>query len=59
MLKATLRLKLHTDPAADAALRETLRQSTACFNTVCRYGWFHHKRNGIRVHHATYRSWQG
>ncbi len=54
-MKATLRLKLHTDPTTDATLHETLRQSTACFNTVCRYGWFHHERNGNRLHHATYR----
>ena len=55
-MKATLRLKLHTDLATEAVLHETLRQSTACVNTVCRYGWFHHERNGIRLHHATYRS---
>ncbi|MCW3053539.1 MAG: ISSoc1, transposase [Chthonomonadales bacterium] len=55
-MKATLRLKLHTDPATDAALHETLRQSTACFNAVCRYGWNHHERNGIRLHQATYRT---
>jgi IS605 OrfB family transposase len=55
-MKATLRLKLHTDPTADAALHETLRQSTACFNAVCRYGWNHNQRNGIRLHQATYRS---
>ncbi|MCW3099205.1 MAG: ISSoc1, transposase [Chthonomonadaceae bacterium] len=55
-LKATLRLKLHTCPAVDAALHETLRQSTACFNAVCRHGWDHHERNGTRLHQSTYRS---
>ena len=55
-MKATLCLKLHTDPTIDAALHETLRQSTACFNAVCRYGWQHNQRNGTRLHQATYRS---
>jgi putative transposase len=55
-MKATLRLKLHTDPATDTALHETLRQSTACFNAVCRYGWNHHERNGTRLHQSTYNS---
>ena len=55
-MKATLRLKLHTDPATTAALHTTLRLSTACFNAVCRYGWHHHERNGIRLHHGTYRT---
>ena len=55
-MKATLRLKLHTDPATEAVLHETLRQSTECVNVVCRYGWNHNERNGIRLHHATYRS---
>ena len=53
-MKATLRLKLHTAPDQHAALRETLRQSTACFNAVCRHGWEHGERNGVRLHHATY-----
>jgi hypothetical protein len=55
-MKATLRLKLHTDPATDAALHETLRQSTACFNAICRYGWNHNERNGTRLHQSTYNS---
>jgi len=53
-MKATLRLKLHTDPAPKAALRETLRQSTECFNAVCQYGWKHHERNSTRLHQSTY-----
>ena len=55
-MKATLRLKLHTDPATEAALHTTMRLSTACFNAVCRYGWNHHEHNGINLHHATYRN---
>jgi putative transposase len=53
-LKATLRLKLHTDEAATALLQEALRQSTDCFNAVCRYGWNHNERNGLELHRATY-----
>ncbi len=54
-VKATLKLKLQTDSAADATLHETLRLSTECFNAVCRYGWNHNERNTYRLHHATYR----
>ncbi len=53
-LKATLRLKLHLDPATEEALRETLEQSTSCFNAVCRHGWDNDQRNGTRLHQATY-----
>ena len=54
-MKATLRLKLHTDPTIAATLHETMRQSTACFNAVCQHGWEHEERNGVRLHKATYR----
>lgn len=53
-MNLTLRLKLHTDEAVKAVLLDTLRQSTACFNAVCRYGWQNRERNGTRLHHATY-----
>ena len=55
-MKATLRLKLHTDQTTDAVFLETLRQSTECFNAVCRYGWDHDERNGVELHRATYES---
>ncbi|MDX1935407.1 MAG: transposase [Capsulimonadales bacterium] len=54
--RLTLRLKLHTDDATKAALLDTLRQSTACVNAVCRYGWDNRERNGTRLHHATYKT---
>ena len=54
-MKATLRLKLHTDPVTEAALHDTMRLSTECFNAVCRYGYNHNERNGIELHHATYK----
>src|SRR5690349_11012675 len=55
-MRATLRLKLHTSPATNAVLRETLQQSTACFNAVCQYGWEADERNSVRLHNATYRA---
>ena len=53
-MKATLRLKLHADPAVETALHETMRLSTECFNAVCRYGYNHNQRNGTLLHRATY-----
>src|SRR5579871_3099963 len=53
-MKATLRLKLHTDASTQSILHETMRQYTACFNAVCRYGWESGERNGTRLHQATY-----
>lgn len=53
-MKATIRLKLHMSPASEAALHETMRQFTACFNAVCCQGWDTGERNGVRLHHATY-----
>lgn len=54
-MRATLRSKLITEEATDAALMETLKQSTACFNAVCRYGWQAEEHNGVRLHQVTYR----
>lgn len=54
-MKVTLRLKLHIDPATEAALRETLVQSTDCFNAVCTHGGEQNQRNGTRLHQATYK----
>jgi putative transposase len=56
VVKVTLRLKLHIDPATEAALWETLLQFTDCFNAVCTYGWEQNERNGTRLHRATYKS---
>ena len=53
-MKATLRLKLHIAKDVEPVLLETLRQSTDCFNSVCRYGWDHDERNGVRLHQSTY-----
>jgi putative transposase len=52
----TVRIQLHPTPEQAIALQETLQQFTEAFNTVCAYGWQRHEKNGIRLHHATYRS---
>jgi putative transposase len=51
----TLRLRL--DPTSEQAelLEETSRQFTTAFNLVCRTGWDAAERNGVTLHHLTYR----
>lgn len=53
-MRRTIIVKLNTDAATDAMLLETLRQYTACVNSVCEHGWKYNQRNGINLHHATY-----
>lgn len=53
-MKATLRLKLQIEDADADILHLALRQSTDCFNAVCRYGWNHNERNGVNLHRDTY-----
>jgi IS605 OrfB family transposase len=45
---------LHPTPEQAIALHETLAQFTHAFNQVCRYGWQHHEKNGVKLHHAMY-----
>ncbi len=52
----TVRILLHPTPEQAVALQETLRQFTEAFNAVCMYGWQQHEKNGVRLHHATYRA---
>lgn len=52
----TVRIQLQPTPEQAIALQETLRQFTEAFNTVCAYGWQHHEKNGVRLHHAMYRA---
>lgn len=47
-------IQVHPTPEQAIALRETLAQFTDAFNHVCRYGWQHHEKNGVKLHHATY-----
>lgn len=41
-------------PEQAKQLRDTVEQFTDVFNTVCRYGWDAHEKNGVKLHHATY-----
>jgi putative transposase len=50
----TVRIQLHPKPEQAHALLETLRQFTQAFNAVCRYGWQHDEKNGVKLHHGTY-----
>jgi putative transposase len=52
----TMRLLLKPSHAQGDLLAETARQFTAVFNAVCAYGWEHREKNGVRLHHALYRS---
>ncbi len=45
---------MHPTPEQAKALKETLDQFTHAFNAVCAYGWQHHEKNGVKLHHATY-----
>ncbi|HEX9133304.1 MAG TPA: transposase [Ktedonobacteraceae bacterium] len=51
----TIRIQLHPKPEQAEALKETLSQFTRAFNHVVAYGWEHKERNGVKLHHATYR----
>lgn len=50
----TVRIQLHPTPEQANLLSETLAQFTHAFNLVCRYGWDHHEKNGVKLHHALY-----
>lgn len=50
----TVRIQLHPTAEQAEALQDTLLQFTAAFNQVCRYGWDHREKNGVKLHHATY-----
>jgi IS605 OrfB family transposase len=51
----TVRIQLHPTPEQANALHETLEQFTQAFNQVCAYGWLNQEKNGVKLHHATYR----
>ncbi|HVB10044.1 MAG TPA: transposase, partial [Bacillota bacterium] len=51
----TVRLKLLPETDQAAALSATASQFTAAFNSVCRTGWDANEKNGVRLHHLTYR----
>jgi putative transposase len=51
----TLRLRLDPTPEQAQMLAETSHQFTTAFNLVCRAGWDQGERNGVKLHHLTYR----
>src|SRR6266571_4927062 len=51
----TVKIQLHPTPEQAQALQETLSQFTDAFNHVVAYGWQNHEKNGVKLHHATYR----
>ncbi len=51
----TVRLRLDPTVGQAAALADTARQFTDAFNLVCAYGWRAAEKNGVKLHHATYR----
>ncbi|MER3402425.1 MAG: transposase, partial [Armatimonadota bacterium] len=55
-MQRTIRLRLKPDREQADTLLETLGQHTECFNAVAAYGWAHREKNGVRLHHATYRT---
>jgi predicted transposase len=52
----TIKIQLHPTPEQKQALKETLEQFTHAFNHVCAYGWQHNEKNGVQLHHQTYRA---
>jgi IS605 OrfB family transposase len=51
-----IQIQLHTTSEQSALLTETVKQFTHVYNSVCRYGWESHEKNGVKLHHATYYS---
>lgn len=50
----TVRVRLQPKREQEQVLLDTLSQFTYAFNMVCSYGWEHHEKNGVRLHHETY-----
>lgn len=51
----TVKVQLHPTEEQAQALAETLEQFTQAFNQVCQIGWQEHEKNGVRLHHLSYR----
>lgn len=51
----TIRLRLFPTPEQAITLGDTARQFTDAFNHVCAYGWGEGEKNGVTLHHATYK----
>jgi IS605 OrfB family transposase len=52
----TVRLRLQPTPDQATALAQTAHQFTLAFNVASEYGWQAGEKNGVRLHHATYRA---
>lgn len=55
-MQRTVRLPLNPTAEQASALAETSRQFTEAFNAVCDIGWDTDEKNGVRLHHLSYRS---
>ena len=55
-IQRTIRLRPNPTPEQAGVLLETLRQHAECFNAIAAYGWAQREKNGVRLHHATYRT---
>jgi len=55
-MRRTVRLLLNPTSEQASALLETSRQFTDAFNAVCGSAWIADERNGVRLHHLTYRT---
>ncbi len=58
-MDGTVPLALRVTQEQDAALSATIAGFTAAFNAVCRVGWDANEKNGVRLHHLTYRETEG
>lgn len=54
-MQRTIRIKLRPTPTQRGILLETAGQFTAVFNEVCQTGWNAREKNGVTLHHLTYR----
>lgn len=55
-MQRTVRLTLKPTPEQAQTLLDTANQFTEAFNVVCEAGWAEEEKNGVRLHHLTYRS---
>jgi IS605 OrfB family transposase len=55
-MQRTISLRLQPTVEQACALAETARLFTLAFNGVTSYGWREREKNGVTLHHATYRS---
>ena len=54
-MQRTIRVRLRPTVEQASALSETARLFTLVFNAVATHGWQHGEKNGVTLHHATYR----